>query len=383
MSAPRLHARVASRADHRMAIREKLTAIAAERQRLSSLAPLSAPVEDSIEVDLSTVSLNTNFDAQTYVRFKGGSLVGLTLDSGNTCLIMPDYDSLSAQPNFATDFQVLADNVTEPWGAQACLLRGPIEIPTTTAGEVFTVPDCVFFACKGLNSSGEQSTNFGLGCVSVWPSTAGFTTQAPLTYNTDYPFAEVNYAAAATVLAASASPTVVEGSTLTLSNAQPPGYQMFAIIPGKQWMALTPTSLTIGGVKTSWPSGIAAPIAMVDTGGGPVYLSDPAGDLYTTVWPEQVGNPAWIDAQSISCQSVRDDLVIELGDGASTYVYSIAPTQLPPSAQNLTLVICQKCYYMMEEAGMNIGGVSALLNSILIDYGSQNVGFKPRVPTAA
>ena len=99
MSAPRLHARVASRADHRMAIREKITAIAAKRQRLSSLAPLAAPVGDSIDVGLSTVSLNTNVDARIYVRFKGGSLVGLTLDSGNTCLIMPDYDVLSAQPN--------------------------------------------------------------------------------------------------------------------------------------------------------------------------------------------------------------------------------------------------------------------------------------------
>ena len=54
----------------------------------------------------------------------------------------------------------------------------------------------------------------------------------------------------------------------------------------------------------------------------------------------------------------------------------------PPPAQGLTLVMCQMNQFMMGQRGMNIGGVSALVNSILIDYANCRVGFKPKPPTA-
>ena len=75
-------------------------------------------------------------------------------------------------------------------------------------------------------------------------------------------------------------------------------------------------SLTIGSKKTDWP-GTPYPIALVDTGGGPVLLSDPDGYLYKTIWSEQVCLPDWAktDGTSISCQAVRAPLTIELGDG--------------------------------------------------------------------
>ena len=50
---------------------------------------------------------------------------------------------------------------------------------------------------------------------------------------------------------------------------------MMEIIPGVEWMSLIPKSLTIGSTQTAWPGDVTAPIAMVDTGGGPVFLSDP------------------------------------------------------------------------------------------------------------
>jgi hypothetical protein len=33
---------------------------------------------------------------------------------------------------------------------------------------------------------------------------------------------------------------------------------------------------------------------------------------------------------------------------------------------------------MMEQQGMNIGGISALVNSVLIDYADRKVGFKAK-----
>jgi hypothetical protein len=50
---------------------------------------------------------------------------------------------------------------------------------------------------------------------------------------------------------------------------------------------------------------------------------------------------------------------------------------LPPSAQGLTLVMCQENEFMMQQYGMNIGGVSVLAIQIIVDYGSARVGFRP------
>jgi len=44
----------------------------------------------------------------------------------------------------------------------------------------------------------------------------------------------------------------------------------------------------------------------------------------------------------------------------------------------LTLVMCKVNDYMMGKQGMNIGGLSALFNTILIDYGHAKVGLKPK-----
>ena len=172
-------------------------------------------------------------------------------------------------------------------------------------------------------------------------------------------------------------PATAAGSLLTIYQAMPSGYQTFSIIKNCFWMSLVPQSLAIGGTKTAWPDKTASPIAMVDTGGGPVFLSDPNGYVYLTHWPEQVPLPAWASS-SDSCQSVRDDLGIVLGDQNGSFSYGIQAGELPASAQGLTLVMCKKCYYMMENQGMNIRGLSALFNFILIDYASMKVGFKSK-----
>jgi hypothetical protein len=76
---------------------------------------------------------------------------------------------------------------------------------------------------------------------------------------------------------------------------------------------------------------------------------------------------------------VSDDATLELQDATKTnsYKYTIHTHDLPPSVQGLTLVMCKVNVYMRGQQGMNIGGISALFNNILVDYAGSRVGMKP------
>jgi hypothetical protein len=71
-------------------------------------------------------------------------------------------------------------------------------------------------------------------------------------------------------------------------------------------------------------------------------------------------------------------LGVSIGDAAGSYAYVIDNSTFPIPAQGLTLVMCENNAYMMNQQGMNIGGISALVNSILIDFKNNKVGFKTR-----
>jgi hypothetical protein len=152
---------------------------------------------------------------------------------------------------------------------------------------------------------------------------------------------------------------------------------MFDIIPNLEWMSLTAKALSIGAARTLWPGTVSSPIAMIDTGGGPVFLSDPNGYVYSTQWPDPEANPAWT-SDSVNCQSTSDVIALELGDKNGSISYKIDTSVLPPSVQGLTLVMCKLNSYMMGQQGMNIGGISALANDILVDYQRCQVGLKPK-----
>src|SRR5262249_30052886 len=232
-SGPSLHAPPAFTPSHKATLLDKVPAIAAERFFLAQQAVVAAPTGNSFEIPLTTVSLNVNFDAFIGIRFKGapaGQTVGpLIVDSGNSSLIVPKYEDLAALPNFRTDYQVLADNVIEPWRCPAKIIRGPIEIPTQSDG-VYTIQGCVFYACTGTNAAGERTANFGTGWISQWPKVGAITIQAPLTYNSDYRYAEFNYAPANTIFQAGAAPTIAQESSLALYKMLPSGYQIFEIM---------------------------------------------------------------------------------------------------------------------------------------------------------
>jgi hypothetical protein len=243
----------------------RLAAIAAQRRRLvpSRAADRPAP----IVIPLTTVSLNTNFDAYINIQFRGqqasDSPTSLLVDSGNSVLIVPRWEDIENLPGYT----VLGD-AKEPWGSPAKVVRGPIEIPGE-GGAVHVLEDCVFYACTGA----PRTANFGAGCLSPWSSSGwntpqglGITMQAPLSYNGQYPFAEFDYAPSASVLSLSNTMRIVQESRLVVSQAQPAGYPMLNIIPNLEWMSLIPKSLTVGNTLTQWPGNVSSPIAMVDTG---------------------------------------------------------------------------------------------------------------------
>lgn len=336
--------------------------------------PIPATPPPSIQIALTTVSLAGNFDAYINIQFSGqatGAPTSLLVDSGNSMLIVPYWEDIQNNPAY----QVLGQ-ASEPWGSPANVVQGPILIPTVDGG-TYTLPNCIFYACTG----GARTANFGAGNIQPWSASgwntplAGVTMQAPLSYNTAYPFAEIHYATAAQMFTAAATPTVASGSFLTVYQTQPQGYTMLDIIQDLEWMSVRPQSLSIGQTVTGWPGQASPSIAMVDTGGGPVFLSDPNGYVYDKTWPDPATCPTWAGS-STNCTCISDQLGLTLTDGETSFSYTIDTAALPAPVQGLTAVMCENNAYMMGQYGMNIGGITALFNDILIDYGGTRIGFQ-------
>lgn len=339
----------------------------------------------AVTIPLTTVSLNRNFDAYLDVSFASGApgaTVQTVVDSGNSMLIVPDWEDIASLSNWNTNYTILGSG-QEPWGCPAKIVRGPIHV-ATSGGGAYVIGGRVFYACTGLSPEGERTANFGAGGISPWlasgwnvPPGAGVTTQAPLSYNPAYPYAEFSFASAADIHGSGVTPKVAGGSYLTLYKALPAGYRLFSILPDTEWMSLIPLALTIGTDKTRWPGAVTSPIAMVDTGGGPVFLSDPNQYACKSAWPNPAANPAWAST-SDTCESTSNAITVSLGDGAGAFSYTIDPNQFPLPSRGLTLVMCKRNDYMRGQEGMNIGGISALVNQILVDYAHARVEFKPK-----
>lgn len=361
--------------------------VSKERVRSTPSGQLAAPSlsPPSYAFPITTVSMNYNFDAYISIGFLGADPANapqLIVDSGNSNLIVPRWEDIAAIPNYQASYQILGQ-ASEPWGCPANVVKGPIQLFDSGGGS-FTIPDCVFYACTDDSPQDHSRTaNFGTGCIAPWtasssnaPSGLGVTLQ-PVLSQTAYPYVEFDYAPMDRMQLASTAATASAESTIRIYNAAPDGYQMFDIVHDLEWMALMPKSLGIANILTQWPGDVASPIAMIDTGGGPVYLSDPNGYLYQSAWPSPVANPDWASSSTL-CQSTQALLGITIGDAVGSYAYVIDNSTFPPPARGLTLVMCENNAYMMGQQGMNIGGISALVNSILIDFRRNQIGFKKR-----
>ena len=165
LSRPSSHHPVTVSPEHHQMIEKKPSIDKGPHETTKALAP--APPPESFEIPLTTVSLNSNFDAYIDIWFKGApdSPVQLLLDSGNSMLIVPRWEDIEALPNAKLDYHVLGAT-SEPWGCPANVVRGPIDL-VTTSGDTCTLQDCVFYACTGNPpSGGDRTANFGAGCLS-------------------------------------------------------------------------------------------------------------------------------------------------------------------------------------------------------------------------
>jgi hypothetical protein len=295
-------------------------------------------------------------------------------------MIIPNGEDLVGVPGYR-----ILGTATEPWGCPANVVQGPFQI-VTQGGSTYEVQDCVFYACTGTNPSGERTANFGAGRVIPWsangwnvPPGLNVILQSPLSYDTSHPYAEFVYAPAETMFALSGALRVDDSSLLILHASMPSGYTLLDIIQNLEWMSVVPQSLAIGGQITGWPGSVPSPIAMIDTGGGPVFLSDPDGYIYDKSWPDAVTCPTWASS-SQNCNCVSDSLTLGLvaSDGSPSYSYTIDTSAMPPSVQGLTGVLCQVNAFMMGQQGMNVGGITALFNRVLVCYQGTQVGFAPR-----
>jgi hypothetical protein len=379
-SPPTLHPGVITTDQERDLVRAKIASLAAARPEAVA-PPIAAGAPVSIR--LTTVSRHGNFDATIQVQFprsSGGPLQQtLLVDSGNAQMIIPDGEALVGVAGYT-----VLGQAKEPWGCPANVMRGPVQI-VAVDGSVYQIPNCVFYACTGNNQHGKRTANFGTGRISPWSANGwnkpwpGVTMQSPLSYNTAYPYAEFVYAPAAAMLSATEKVLVNDGSMLILRSAAPSGFTMLDIIQNLEWMSVVPASLAIGGTATGWPGNVSAPIAMIDTGGGPVFLSDPNGYVYAKKWPDTVTCPAWTSSsQSCNCISERLQLGLKASGGAASYGYTIDTNAMPPSVRGLTAVMCKVNAFMMHRQGMNVGGITALFNRILIDYAGTKVGLAPK-----
>src|SRR5712691_8627319 len=98
-------------------------------------------------------------------------------------------------------------------------------------------------------------------------------------------------------------------------------------------MALRPQFLDIGGRRTDWPGKYQTKsIAMVDTGGGPVFLSDPENYLRSLAWPNEISAtlPDWASS-SARCEAIVDDLTFSVTDGSESVLLSIMTSELTSS----------------------------------------------------
>jgi hypothetical protein len=392
-SPPTLHAPVIVSDEHHTLVQAKMAALLAKRppaQPVVRTAALSTPA--SVTIPLPAVSLTSNFDSfiQIQLRLKAtpsdqvpALIEPMIVDTGNSSLIVPNGEDLIDEP----DYTILARNVEEPWGCLANIYQGPVDIPTAD-GTLYTIPQCIFFGCIANNKKDKRTANFGAGRIEPLELKGGVPMPSALGQDPNYPYAEFDLVAADKMFSAASGPQVVEGSRLILHAAFPDDFAnaMIDIVHDRIWMSVVPQtqSLLVNGFATGWPPPAppaASPdlpgrpdyLALVDTGGGPLLIADPDGLVWSkTATPAEC--PCWAEA---AWKCVADSFTLALVDASdrNPYAFSISTKDLPPPAAGLTAVISEDTSIIQGQDGLNIGGIFALTNRILVDYRDVRVGF--------
>jgi hypothetical protein len=382
-SPPTLHPPLITSHQDRDLVRSKIAALTAGQPK-GAAGRIAAGA--SFSIPLTTVSMSGNFDSFIDVQFPnpGGNPITATLlaDSGNSNMIIPNGEDLVGVPGYT----ILGTAPSPFTKCPANVVQGPLGIITTDGG-VYGIDSCVFYACTPKSSKDTPEANFGMAKITPWSTSSwnrplrNLVMQSPLSYGSAL-YAEVIFEPATMMLSGTADVLVSRGSRLVMHATAPSGYTLLSTIPKLSWMSVVPASLAIGGTTTGWPGTVSPLIAMIDTGGGPVMLSDPNGYVWPKTWPNTLPScPGWAST-SVDCNCISDALQIGLhaASGGGTYAYTIDTSSLPPPVQGLTAVMCKMSEYMRGQQGMNIGGISFLFNRLLIDYAGAQVGLAPRAP---
>ena len=382
-SPPALHPPLITTDQDRDLVRRKIAALTAGQAK-GAAGRIAAGA--SFSIPLTTVSKSGNFDSFIDVQFpnQGGVPITATLlaDSGNSNMIIPNGQDLVGVPGYT----ILGTAPSPFTNCPANVVQGPLQIVATDGG-IYRIDSCVFYACTPKSPKDTPEANFGMAKINPWSASHPWNTplknlvmQSPLSYGTAL-YAEVIFEPATTMLSSTADVLVRRGSRLVMHATAPSGYTMLNTIPDLAWMSVVPTSFAIGGTTTGWPGSVSPLIAMIDTGGGPVLLSDPNGYVWPETWPLEAACPSWAST-SVNCNCISDRLQISLAaaSGGGTYAYTINPIARPPTEWGLTAVMCEVNDYLRGQQGMNVGGISFLFNRLLIDYAGAQVGLAPNIP---
>lgn len=386
-SPPALHPQLFTTDQHRDLVRSKIAALAAGRPK-GAARPFAAGA--SLSVPITTVSMGTNFDSFIDVYFPNpnGPPIQSTLlvDSGNNNMIIPNGDDLVGVPGYT----ILGTAPSPFTSCPSNIVRGPLLINAIEG--TYQIDNCVFYACTPKSSTDVPEANFGMGKINPWtashpwndplPNKPNVILQSPLSYAIDYPYAEVIFQPSG-IFSSTAGMVGSSESMIVMHATAPSGYTMLSTVQNLAWMSVVPTSFAIDDTTTGWPGNVSSPIAMIDTGGGPVLLSDPNGYVWPKTWPFEVDKcPGWTrSSKDCNCIAALLQVSLAAASGSGTYAYTINPFAQPIAEWGLTAVMCEKNQFMRGHQGMNVGGITFLFNRLLIDYSGAQVGLAPNAWT--
>ena len=354
---------------------------------------LSGPPADGTDV--------ANYDSFISVEYrKGGEWVPTTetmlFDTGSVALILPYYKNLDA-----TKYRTIKDNITEPWGCPAKILKGPIRLGG------MEIPECQFIACTGPNTYKRRTHICGASISSrnepyVYPSSPIVQVCKKL----KRPFFEV----------------VINTSNLksqvSFFSNKPPSYSQknvggpFPIIPNENWTAIAIEGIKVDGTKwQKLPQGCPAGepdcgcyvdnqcwgsidydeancanefidakwcmasnpankyIGLLDTGGGPIMINDDKQQSLASVFKNTTKCPGWLSS-SLGAQCFSDQITVSIS--------SDFEVKYPNNGKTTTVLFPRKNIFT-SSGELNFGGQFFLYGcNVLYDINSQEVYLQPK-----
>ena len=211
---------------------------------------------------------------------------------------------------------------------------GPVGIITTDG--VYGIDSCVFYACTPKSPKDTPEANFGMAKITPWSTSSwnrplrNLVMQSPLSYGSAL-YAEADFKPATMMLSGTATQAEPR-SRLVMHATAPSGYTLLSTIPKPHGCrSCRPRSRSAADDRLA---GHCLPlIAMIDTGGGPVMLSDPNGYVWPKTWPNTLPScPGWPAPRwTATAFMMPADRLPRRQSGGGTYAY-IDRHQLPAAS---------------------------------------------------